>query len=91
LRELFRGTQELVTRGVVQRRLIMAELLARVGAEPAPARRESQGGAALGLRRRVGFDDIAGMLDGLAEAEREARREQVWPLRSAATVAAGRL
>lgn len=38
-----------------------------------------------GLRRQVPFSDVAGMLDGLAEAEREARREAVWPLRSRAT------
>lgn len=93
LRELFRSTQELVARGVVQRRLITAELMARGGAEACTrgARREATPGEALGLRHRVPISDVAGMLDGLAEAEREARRERLWPLRSAATAAAGQL
>src|SRR5690606_1409525 len=96
LRRMFSDTQDLVARGIAQRRIITAELLAsRERTSPAAtANAAVSPGAAtgaarpVGLRRSVPFDDIAGMLDGLAEAEREARREAIWPLRSAATLAA---
>ena len=103
LRRMFSDTQDLVARGIAQRRIITAELLAARGSGGAPG---SAGGAVspavaaavaggatvpVGLRRAVPFGDVAGMLDGLAEAEREARRETLWPLRSAATMAAARI
>ena len=111
LRRMFADTQDLVARGIAQRRIITAELLAArerpdrsVGAGTgAGAFSASGSGSAfsqtaaagssgpVGLRRAVPFGDISGMLDGLAEAEREARREAIWPLRSAATLAAARI
>lgn len=113
LRRMFADTQDLVARGIAQRRIITAELLAArerpdrsVGSgvgTGAGARTASAAGSAftpvaaagssgpVGLRRAVPFGDISGMLDGLAEAEQEARREAIWPLRSAATLAAARI
>lgn len=104
LRRMFADTQDLVARGIAQRRIITAELLAArerpdrsagVGAGVGSGSMfpPAAGGASgpVGLRRAVPFGDISGMLDGLAEAEREARREAIWPLRSAATLAAARI
>ena len=89
LRQMFAKTEAFIARGVAQRRLITAELLAC----SAPRTRENTripapDSASLGLHQRVALGDIIGMLDGLAEAEREARREALWPLRSRATLAA---
>lgn len=88
LRRLFDDTQNFVARGLAQRRLITADLLSRSSAldtvKAAPA-------GPVGLRRHVPMGDVVGMLDGLAEAEREAKREAIWPLRSRATSAAAGL
>ncbi len=85
LRRLFDDTQNFVARGLAQRRLITADLMARGGAMDTA---NAAPGGALGLRRHVPVGDVVGMLDGLAEAEREAKREAIWPLRSRATSAA---
>lgn len=82
LRRLFEETQNFVARGLAQRRLITADLLARGDAKP---RNHMPSGGAVGLRHRVPVGDVVGMLDGLAEAEREAKREALWPMRSRAT------
>lgn len=100
LRSMFAQTQEFVARGVAQRRLITSELIARgrdVSTGDAARRLDpsrmidAAAPAMIGLRRQVAVGDVVGMLDGLVEAERETRREAVWPLRSAATLAAARL
>jgi len=90
LRRMFAETEDFVGRGVAQRRLITAELIdlrdKRLGEKcriPVPDHH-----APVGLRQAVKLDDIEAMLDGLAEAERETRREALWPLRSRATLAA---
>ena len=85
LRTLFEETQTFVARGLAQRRLITAGLISRGGLMGAEKGASS---GAVGLRRRVPVGDVVGMLDGLAEAEREARREAIWPMRSRATSAA---
>ena len=91
LRTMFAEAQEFVARGLAQRRLITAELAARSGAVRPSSVAAPAGPGRLGLRQTVPVDDVVGMLDGLAEAEREARRERLWPARSAATLAAARL
>jgi hypothetical protein len=89
LRQMFAKTEAFVARGVAQRRLITAELLARSAPLPRKNTRiAAPDSAPLGLNQQVALGDITGMLDGLAEAEREARREALWPLRSPATFAA---
>lgn len=95
LRHMLAEKQDFVARGLAQRRLITSALLAEARAgnpeiPPALARRAAAS-APVALHRRVPLDDIVGMLDGLAEAEREARREALWPLRSPATFAAAAL
>lgn len=79
LRSLFVRVQEQVELGFIQRRLIVEEICSRMGAQPAPR----PAAAPMGLRRRVPFDDVPGMLDALAEAEMEAQGEAVLPVRSA--------
>ncbi len=103
LRRMFADKQDFVARGLAQRRLITSELIARgrdiEASIPRPANASSAQGsgasvrstAPVGLRQRVPLGDVVGMLDGLAEAEREARREAIWPLRSPATFAAAQL
>lgn len=103
LRRLFADSQTFVSRGLAQRRLITAGLIANgLGSAvplstatsqvaPSPACTPAAAPRPLGLRRSVPVGDIVGMLDGLAEAEREARREAIWPLRSSLTRAAAAL
>jgi len=97
LRRMFAETQEFIARGMTQRRLITAMLMTDTQGEiAATSARVSPASVAarttvVGLRRHVPVADIEGMLDGLAEAEHEARREALWPLRSHATYAAASL
>jgi len=97
LRRMMAEKQDFITRGLAQRRLITSALLAETQENPAslpPAlarRAASAASTPVALRRHIPLDDIPGMLDGLAEAEREARREALWPLRSPATLAAAAL
>ncbi len=91
LRTMFADAQRFVARGLAHRRLITAELAGRAEGRPTVAAGVAGSGGRLGLRRAVAVDDVVGMLDGLAEAEREVRREAIWPMRSAATLAAARL
>jgi hypothetical protein len=99
---MFAEKQDFVARGLAQRRLITSELIARgrdvaagtntaatVSAASKPAANQPSG--SVGLRQRVPLSDVVGMLDGLAEAELEARREAIWPMRSPATFAAAQL
>lgn len=85
LRQLFSQAQHAVASGWMQRKLIVEELLQRSGrATPRPAAVAS---GPLHLRRRVPFGDVAGMLDGLAEAEAESRLDSVLPARSVVPLA----
>jgi hypothetical protein len=67
LQAMFARVREQIAISSVQRRLLMAELSARVPA-PAPAPVRPAAGPVY-LRHRVRFDDIPGMLDALAGAE----------------------
>ena len=102
LRRMFADKQDFVARGLAQRRLITSELIARGRDVAAGTNTDATVSVAnrpvatrppgpVGLRQRVPLSDVVGMLDGLAEAEREARREAIWPLRSPATFAAAQL
>ena len=86
LRWMFAETQTFVARGLAQRRLITSELIARDRGAAAGGIASPKG--VFGLRRHVPVSDVVGMLDGLIEAEYEARREAIWPIRSRATVLA---
>jgi hypothetical protein len=86
LRQMFAETQRVIARGLAQRRIVTANLQPHRNASTTPSTVSS---GTFGLRERIPVSDIAGMLDGLAEAEREARREAIWPLRSTATYLAG--
>ncbi len=88
LRRLFADTQAFVRRSLAHRRIVTAGLVAQ-GVAPRAESQPKQ--RPLGLRHAVPVGDIAGMLDGLAEAEREARRETLWPLRSRLTTEAAAL
>lgn len=80
LRRLFTDTQHSVARTLAQRRIIQTRLstpphlFANLAQVDAPLHTR-----AVGLRHHVAIDDIAGMLDGLAEVERDARRAALWP------------
>jgi hypothetical protein len=86
LRQMFAETHQVIARALAQRRIVTANLLTR---RNAPASSSTGSSGTFGLRERIPFADVAGMLDGLVEAEREARREAIWPLRSPATYLAG--
>ncbi len=89
LRAMLAETQSFVARGLAQRRIITAQIVDQYRPVPAnPDHAPTNARPAVGLRRHVAVGDITGMLDGLAEAERESRREQFWPVRSPATYAA---
>lgn len=80
LRRLFTDTQHSVARTLAQRRIIQT----RLSTPPHLFANLAQVDAArhtrpVGLRHHVAIDDIAGMLDGLAEVERDARRAALWP------------
>jgi hypothetical protein len=87
LRRMFAETEQVIARGLAQRRIITANLHPRYSATASPS---AVSPGAVGLRERIPVSDIAGMLDGLAEAERETRREALLPLRSHATCRAAR-
>lgn len=82
LRRLFADTQHSVARTLAQRRTIQSRLATPSAARPFtnPAQIDAPLYARpVGLRHHVAIDDIAGMLDGLAEVERDARRAALWP------------
>jgi hypothetical protein len=69
LKAMFSRVREQVAIASVQRRMILAELSVRV---PLPAERPAlarPAAAPVGLRERIRFDDVSGMLDALAGAE----------------------
>ncbi|HEY3756809.1 MAG TPA: hypothetical protein VGL42_11725 [Opitutaceae bacterium] len=87
LRALFQRVQEGVEMGFIHRRLIVDEICARLsGGSPkaVPAAVAAESGP-IRLRRRVAIDDVSGMLDAMAEAELETRREAILPMRPAAS------
>ena len=88
LRQLFTQAQTAVETGWFQRQLIVDELARRLGVDqPAPAATPLRPAGTVQLRRRIPIADIPAMLDSLAEAEDESRREAVLPARAVVPLA----
>jgi hypothetical protein len=82
LRGLFGRVQESVELSFLQRRVIVDEICSRMAFQSSGARLPKATGA-VGLHRRVSFDNVPDMLDALAEAEFEMKGEAVLPMRHA--------
>lgn len=91
LRELFASEQEQMRAALMQRRLIVDEVVSRLQVRAAATNATTSASAVVltdatrpvQLRRRIPFNDVEGMLDALQEAERGAVTEAILPVRRA--------